>query len=77
TIILVHNRQLLEQWVERLGEFLESDEEEAVRYTPSGRVQVIGHIGQDGASKKWRSKLVDVGMIQSLFQLEEISDFLS
>ncbi|MBS8069905.1 DEAD/DEAH box helicase, partial [Streptococcus suis] len=43
TIILVHNRQLLEQWLERLGEFLEIEEEEAVRYTPSGRVKVIGH----------------------------------
>ncbi len=63
--------------MERLGEFLEIEEEEAVRYTPSGRVKVIGHIGQDGASKKWRSKLVDVVMIQSLFQLDAISDFLS
>ncbi|MBY4972343.1 DEAD/DEAH box helicase family protein [Streptococcus suis] len=77
TIILVHNRQLMEQWLERLDEFLEIEEEEAVRYTPSGRIKVIGHIGQYGASKKWRSKLVDVVMIQSLLQLDAISDFLS
>ncbi|MFX3737753.1 hypothetical protein ACJBSD_10730, partial [Streptococcus suis] len=50
TIILFHNRQLFEQWLERLGEFLEIEVEEAVRYTPSGRVKVLGHIGQYGAS---------------------------
>ncbi len=77
TIILVHNRQLMEQWLERLSDFLLIEEEEAVRYTPSGREKVIGHIGQYGASKKWRSKLIDVVMIQSLFKLDDIAGFLS
>lgn len=75
-LILVHNRQLLEQWLERLSQFLTFEEDEAVRYTPSGREKVIGHIGQYGASKKWRSKLVDVVMIQSLFKGDNISIFL-
>lgn len=77
TVILVHNRQLLEQWLERLGAFLTFEEEEAVRYTPSGRERIIGHIGQYGAAKKWRSQLVDVVMIQSLFQLEHVESFLA
>lgn len=76
TIILVHNRQLMEQWLERVSTFLEVDEESAVRYTPSGRKKEIGCIGQYGASKKWRSKIIDVVMIQSLFKLENIEDFL-
>lgn len=77
TIILVHNRQLMEQWLERLSDFLLIEEEEAVRFTPSGREKVIGHIGQYGASKKWRSKLIDVVMVQSLFKLDNIAGFLS
>ncbi|MEX2804745.1 DEAD/DEAH box helicase family protein [Streptococcus sp. H31] len=77
TIILVHNRQLLEQWLDKLSAFLTFKEEEAVRYTPSGRKKKIGHIGQYAGSKKWRSELVDVVMIQSLFQLDNISTFLS
>lgn len=77
TIILVHNRQLLEQWLERLSDFLLFEEAEAVRFTPSGREKVIGHIGQYGAARKWRSKLVDVVMIQSLFQLDNVASFLS
>lgn len=75
TIILVHNKQLLDQWIERLSQFLHFEEKEAVRYTPTGREKPIGHIGQFGGTKKWRSKLVDVVMIQSLFQQENLPAF--
>ncbi|MBR7928274.1 DEAD/DEAH box helicase family protein [Aerococcaceae bacterium zg-ZUI334] len=76
TIILVHNVQLLEQWLERLGTYLDFEEEKVVRYTPSGREKIIGHIGQFNANKKWRSKLVDVIMIQSLFKQDNLSNIL-
>lgn len=77
TVILVHNRQLFGQWLDSLSDFLIFEEEEAVRYTPSDRKKRIGHIGQYGAAKKWQSKLVDVVMIQSLFKLENVGDFLA
>lgn len=77
TLILVHNRQLLEQWLERLSQFLVFEEEEAIRYTPSGRKKVIGHIGQFMGSKKWRTMLVDVAMIQSLMTIENLEELLS
>ena len=63
TIILVHNKQLLDQWLDRLNHFLTFEEEEATRYTASGREKVIGYVGQYGGTKKWLSKLVDVVMI--------------
>ncbi|WP_240164417.1 DEAD/DEAH box helicase family protein [Streptococcus sp. 79] len=76
TIILVHNRQLLDQWLDRLNHFLTFEEEEATRYTASGREKVIGYVGQYGGTKKWLSKLVDVVMIQSLFKLENSQSLL-
>ena len=76
TIILVHNRQLLDQWLDRLNHFLTFEEEEATRYTASGREKVIGYVGQYGGTKKWLSELVDVVMIQSLFKLENSQSLL-
>ncbi|CGF48828.1 helicase [Streptococcus pneumoniae] len=52
------------------------EEEEAIRYTASGREKVIGYVGQYGGTKKWLSKLVDVVMIQSLFKLENSQSLL-
>lgn len=76
TIILVHNKQLLDQWLDRLNHFLTFEEKEATRYTASGREKVIGYVGQYGGTKKWLSKLVDVVMIQSLFKLENSQSLL-
>nr|WP_322783533.1 DEAD/DEAH box helicase family protein [Streptococcus cuniculi] len=77
TLIVVHNRQLLEQWLERLSQFLTFEEEEAIRTTPSGREKVIGHIGQFAGAKKWRTTLVDVAMMQSLMTVENLEELLS
>ena len=50
TLILVHRRQLLDQWRTRLAAFLEEPES----------------IGQIGGGKRQPTGLIDVGMIQSL-----------
>lgn len=76
TIILVHNKQLLDQWLDRLNRFLTFEEAEATRYTPSGREKVIGYVGQYAGTKKWLSGLIDVVMIQSLFKLENSQSLL-
>jgi superfamily II DNA or RNA helicase len=51
TLILVHRRQLLDQWVDRLSNFLGLDPND---------------IGQIGGGKRKQSGVVDVALIQSL-----------
>ena len=59
TLILVHRKQLLEQWVTRLGEFLDVAEHD------------IGRLG--GGRKKLTGK-IDVALIQSLTRKGEVDD---
>ena len=59
TLILVHRKQLMEQWSDRLCEFLDITERE------------IGRLG--GGRKKLRSR-IDIAMIQSLVRHGEVDD---
>jgi superfamily II DNA or RNA helicase/very-short-patch-repair endonuclease len=61
TLVLVHRRQLLDQWVERLSSFLTIDNRE------------IGRIG--GGRRKPTGKL-DVGVIQSLVRKGVVDDYI-
>lgn len=58
-LILVHRKQLLEQWVERIQSFL-------------GIAQA--HIGQYSGAKKIQGKQISVAMLQSLARLKDLSD---
>ncbi|MDA3888519.1 MAG: hypothetical protein PF443_06890, partial [Allgaiera sp.] len=51
TLVLVHRRELLSQWVERLGSFLQIDPKQ---------------VGTIGAGKRKPTGVVDVALIQSL-----------
>ncbi|MEP6467338.1 MAG: DEAD/DEAH box helicase family protein, partial [Parafilimonas sp.] len=62
TLILVHRRQLLDQWQERLAMFLD---------LPSTS---IGHVG---GGKTRRTGCVDVAVIQSLRQKEAVNDLVA
>jgi len=62
TLILVHRRQLLEQWLAQLSIFLN---------LPSK------NIGQIGAGKNKPTKIVDIGIIQSLNRKGEINDIIA
>ncbi len=62
TLVLVHRQQLLDQWQERLAMFLD--------LPPKS----IGHIG---GGKADRTGYVDVAVIQSLYQKEEVKDFVA
>lgn len=62
TLILVHRRQLLEQWVKMLSLFLGIPEKE------------IGKIG--GGGKKI-TNIVDVALMQSLFRKGSVRDFVA
>jgi superfamily II DNA or RNA helicase len=59
TLVVVHRQQLLDQWQERLGMFLNLP------------AKSIGHIG---GGKTERTGCVDVAVIQSLYRKEEVKD---
>ncbi len=61
-LILVHRRQLMDQWRERLAAFL---------------ALPIGHIGQFGGGKAKRTGLIDVAVIQSLQRKGAVEDFVA
>jgi superfamily II DNA or RNA helicase len=62
TLILVHRRQLMDQWRERLSAFLSVP---------------IGEIGQIGGGKSKRTGVIDVALIQSLQRKGEMKDFVA
>ncbi|HYL74406.1 MAG TPA: DEAD/DEAH box helicase family protein [Bryobacteraceae bacterium] len=59
TLVLVHRQQLLDQWRERLGVFLNLP---------------VKSIGQIGAGKVSRTGFIDVALIQSLHRKGEVKD---
>jgi superfamily II DNA or RNA helicase len=61
TLILVHRRQLLDQWVARLRTFLEIDPD---------------HIGVIRGGKRRPTGLIDVALLQSLVRKGEVSDLV-
>jgi superfamily II DNA or RNA helicase len=61
TLVVVHRRQLLDQWIASLGAFLNLDKKE---------------IGQIGGGRTKPTRRVDVAMIQSLRKRGEISDLV-
>ncbi len=61
TLILVHRRQLLDQWVARLSSFLELDPKK---------------IGQIGGGKRKPSGVIDVAIIQSLSRKGAVDDIV-
>jgi len=61
TLVLVHRRQLLDQWVARLSTFLGIDPKD---------------IGQTGGGKRKVSKTVDVALIQSLNKKGVVDDLV-
>ena len=62
TLILVHRLQLMEQWVARLGAFLD---------LPASA------IGQTGGGKRKPTGVVDVSVIQSLVRCDEVDDIVA
>jgi len=62
TLIIVHRKQLLDQWKERLSMFLNLDKQQ---------------IGQIGGGKNSKTGIIDVATIQSLNYKGEIKDVVS
>ncbi|MFC4770147.1 TOTE conflict system archaeo-eukaryotic primase domain-containing protein [Effusibacillus consociatus] len=62
TLILVHRTQLMEQWKERLSEFLNIP---------------VKEIGMIGGGKNKRTGRIDVAMLQTIHAKGEIKDFIA
>jgi len=62
TLILVNRRPLMDQWRNQLSSFLDIDP---------------AKIGQIGGGKNKRTCLLDVAMLQSLFQNKQVSDLVA
>ncbi|MDE0154280.1 MAG: DEAD/DEAH box helicase family protein [Gammaproteobacteria bacterium] len=62
TLILVHRRQLMEQWIARLSVFLDLP---------------ASSIGQIGGGKRQPTGIVDVAVIQSMVRKGEVDDVIS
>jgi len=62
TLILVHRAQLIDQWRERLAQFLDMP---------------ASNVGQLGGGKKKRTGLIDVATIQSLGRRGAVSDIVA
>ncbi|MFQ5628426.1 MAG: DEAD/DEAH box helicase family protein, partial [bacterium] len=79
TLVLVHTRQLLEQWQDRLTQFLTIeptpvDNANPARVVNPGRVRPDSSIGQIGSGKNSPNSLIDVAVMQSLVRGQEVKD---
>lgn len=71
TLILVHSSALLEQWKTSLEQFLDIREPLPEQPKQRGRKKHLEHIGQIGAGKNTRSGIIDIAIMQSLFEGDE------
>lgn len=80
-LILVHSSALLEQWKNSLEKFLEIREALPEQPKKRGRKKKQYLIGQIGAGKNTRSGIVDIAIMQSLFEgkdaEKEVKDFVA
>lgn len=78
TLILLHSKDLLEQWVDELNKFLTMDEELPLYKTKSGREKrrdsVIGVLH---GSKNTLTGIIDVAMVGSVYSKGKFNDFIN
>ena len=76
TLILVHNKALLEQWKERLETFLKIDESNEEHVAKRGRKKNSSAIGCLYAGKNTLHGIIDIGLIQSCLSDGEAKPFV-
>ncbi|HVI39967.1 MAG TPA: DEAD/DEAH box helicase family protein [Anaerovoracaceae bacterium] len=79
TLVLVHTRQLLEQWKERLEQFITINEIPPVvpdTVKKRGRKKCWNAIGQIGGGKNNLSGIIDIAVMQSLMKGGEVKNFV-
>ena len=76
TIVLVHTRQLLEQWYESLSKFLIIHEEIPQVCCKSSKKRDISLIGRIGGGYKNLNGIVDIAVMQSLVKGDDVKGFI-
>ncbi len=76
TLILVHRKNLLDQWKERLQEFLDIQDVLPDLPPKRGRKRQRSVIGIYGAGKDIRSGIIDIAMMQSIEKKNEIPEWI-
>lgn len=77
TLILVHNREIMKNWVEDFEKFLQINEEPPEYITPKGRVKKRKSvIGRMYANHNSVTGIIDVVMISSLGKRDEINELV-
>ena len=76
TLILVHRLQLMEQWKERLSQFLMVHEVLPPQPKRRGRQKKREIIGLYRANRDTRSGIIDIAMLQSMGDADEIKPWL-
>ena len=76
TLILVNRRPLLDQWKQRLAEFLTINEELPAVEKKRGRPKESSVIGCFGGGKKNPSGIIDIAIIQSLVRGDEVQEIV-
>lgn len=71
TLILVHSSALLEQWKGALEHFLHIEEPLPEQPKKRGRKKHLERVGQIGAGRNTRGGIIDIAIMQSLFEGEE------
>ncbi len=77
TLVLVHTQQLLEQWKERLNQFLIINEVTPTDITKKrGRKKISSVIGQLGGGKNNISGIINIAVMQSLVKGDEVKEIV-
>lgn len=78
TLILVHNVEIMNRWVEDLTKFLSVDEPYPSYTTPTGRIKYrTSLIGTFSSQKNSRTGIIDVAMVTSLGKPDEINPLVN
>ena len=76
TLILVHRKQLMLQWQERLLEFLEIHEALPIEPTKCGRKKERALVGTYGSGKDTRNGIIDIAIMQSMGMGDQVKGFI-
>lgn len=76
TLILVHTQALMTQWKKALEQFLTFDVQPPEPPKGRGRKAIWSPVGQIGAGKDTRHGMVDVAVMQSLIDGDDVKDYV-
>ncbi len=77
TLILVHTQALLQQWKKALEQFLIINEALPKSIQSKGRKKRVSAVGQLGGSKNTLNGIVDIAVIQSLYNGGEVKPIIN